>query len=82
MSLGMQVLMLYYGRQLIKSGHMTTGNLVSFILYQGDLGTYIRVWTHFVLINLFSYSCCIRLNFWMGVVFPEAVRENWVSNWV
>ncbi|XP_051728339.1 antigen peptide transporter 2-like isoform X1 [Ctenopharyngodon idella] len=42
MSLGIQVLMLYYGRQLIKSGHMTTGNLVSFILYQGDLGTYIR----------------------------------------
>ncbi|XP_043088986.1 antigen peptide transporter 2-like [Puntigrus tetrazona] len=42
MSLGMQFLMLYYGRQLIRSGHMSTGNLVSFILYQGDLGTYIR----------------------------------------
>ncbi|KAG7457607.1 hypothetical protein MATL_G00228900 [Megalops atlanticus] len=42
MSLGMQVLMLYYGRQLIKGGQMSTGNLVSFILYQGDLGSYIR----------------------------------------
>ncbi|KAG9333701.1 hypothetical protein JZ751_010691, partial [Albula glossodonta] len=41
MSLGMQVLMLYYGRQLIKGGQMTTGNLVSFILYQGDLGSYV-----------------------------------------
>ncbi|KAI2645065.1 ABC-type oligopeptide transporter ABCB9 [Labeo rohita] len=42
MSLGMQFLMLYYGRQLIRSGHMSTGNLVSFILYQADLGIYIR----------------------------------------
>ncbi|XP_016116205.1 antigen peptide transporter 2-like [Sinocyclocheilus grahami] len=42
MSLGIQVLIMYYGRQLIKSGCMSTGNLVSFILYQGDLGSYIR----------------------------------------
>lgn len=41
MSLGIQVLIMYYGRQLIKSGCMSTGNLVSFILYQGDLGSYI-----------------------------------------
>ncbi|XP_036371981.1 antigen peptide transporter 2a [Megalops cyprinoides] len=41
MSLGMQALMLYYGRQLIKGGQMSTGNLVSFILYQGDLGSYV-----------------------------------------
>lgn len=39
----MQVLMLYYGRQFIKSGDMTTGSLVSFILYQSDLGLGIRV---------------------------------------
>lgn len=42
MSLGIQVLMLYYGRQIIKSGSMSTGNLVSFILYQSDFGDYIR----------------------------------------
>ncbi|MBN3289408.1 ABCB9 protein, partial [Polypterus senegalus] len=37
-----QVIMLYYGRNLIQSGQMTTGNLVSFILYQSHLGSYIR----------------------------------------
>ncbi|TRY74359.1 hypothetical protein DNTS_032050 [Danionella cerebrum] len=42
MSLGIQVLMLYYGQQLIQSKRMSIGNLVSFILYQGDLGDYIR----------------------------------------
>uniref|UniRef100_A0A8C4ST10 ATP-binding cassette sub-family B member 9-like n=1 Tax=Erpetoichthys calabaricus TaxID=27687 RepID=A0A8C4ST10_ERPCA len=36
-----QVIMLYYGRHLIQSEQMTTGNLVSFILYQSDLGSYI-----------------------------------------
>ncbi|XP_078123105.1 antigen peptide transporter 2-like [Sander vitreus] len=40
--LGMQVCMLYYGRLFIRSGQMTTGNLVSFILYQSDLGDNIR----------------------------------------
>uniref|UniRef100_A0A8C9XBC7 Transporter associated with antigen processing, subunit type a n=1 Tax=Sander lucioperca TaxID=283035 RepID=A0A8C9XBC7_SANLU len=40
--LGMQVFMLYYGRLFIRSGQMTTGNLVSFILYQSDLGDNIR----------------------------------------
>uniref|UniRef100_A0A8C9W9R2 Transporter associated with antigen processing, subunit type a n=1 Tax=Scleropages formosus TaxID=113540 RepID=A0A8C9W9R2_SCLFO len=36
------VAMLYYGRRFIQSGQMTTGNLVSFILYQTDLGDNIR----------------------------------------
>lgn len=39
----MQVIMLYYGRIFIQSGQMTTGNLVSFIMYQSDLGDNIRV---------------------------------------
>lgn len=34
---------MYYGRLFIRSGQMTTGNLVSFILYQSDLGDNIRV---------------------------------------
>ncbi|XP_075867347.1 antigen peptide transporter 2a isoform X2 [Nelusetta ayraudi] len=40
--LSMQVLMLYYGRLFIQNGQMTTGNLVSFILYQSELGYCIR----------------------------------------
>ncbi|XP_062342636.1 antigen peptide transporter 2a [Osmerus eperlanus] len=40
--LGMQVIMLYYGRLFIQRGQMTTGNLVSFIIYQGDLANNIR----------------------------------------
>nr|XP_020514036.1 antigen peptide transporter 2-like [Labrus bergylta] len=44
--LGMQVFMLYYGRLFIKRGQMTTGNLVSFILYQSDLGDNIRTLTY------------------------------------
>ncbi|XP_076610031.1 antigen peptide transporter 2a [Chaetodon auriga] len=44
--LAMQVFMLYYGRLFIKSGQMTTGNLVSFILYQSHLGDDIRTLTY------------------------------------
>ncbi|XP_015260419.1 PREDICTED: antigen peptide transporter 2-like [Cyprinodon variegatus] len=44
--LGMQVLILYYGRLFIQMGQMTTGNLVSFIIYQSDLGTNIRTLTY------------------------------------
>lgn len=40
--LGMNVAMLYYGRLFIQYGQMSTGNLVSFILYQSDLGNNIR----------------------------------------
>lgn len=46
----MQVLMLYYGRRFIEEGQMTTGSLVSFILYQSDLGLGIRVQTKPLLI--------------------------------
>uniref|UniRef100_A0A8C8IND1 Transporter associated with antigen processing, subunit type a n=1 Tax=Oncorhynchus tshawytscha TaxID=74940 RepID=A0A8C8IND1_ONCTS len=38
----MQVAMLYYGRLFIQRGQMSTGNLVSFILYQSDLADNIR----------------------------------------
>ncbi|XP_034401173.1 antigen peptide transporter 2a [Cyclopterus lumpus] len=44
--LAMQGIMLYYGRLFIQSGQMTTGNLVSFILYQSDLGENIRTLTY------------------------------------
>ncbi|XP_036001693.1 antigen peptide transporter 2 [Fundulus heteroclitus] len=44
--LGMQVFILYYGRLFIKMGQMTTGNLVSFIIYQSDLGDNIRTLTY------------------------------------
>lgn len=44
--LGMQVLMLYYCRTFIRSGQLTTGNLVTFVLYQSDLGDNIRTLTY------------------------------------
>ncbi|XP_034561617.1 antigen peptide transporter 2a [Notolabrus celidotus] len=44
--LGMQVFILYYGRLFIQGGQMTTGNLVSFLLYQSDLGDNIRTLTY------------------------------------
>ncbi|KAM9385485.1 antigen peptide transporter 2a isoform 1-T1 [Pholidichthys leucotaenia] len=44
--LGMQVFVLHYGRLFIRMGQMTTGNLVSFILYQSDLGDSIRTLTY------------------------------------
>ncbi|XP_056154130.1 antigen peptide transporter 2a [Lampris incognitus] len=40
--LAIQVAMLYYGRLFIQKGEMTTGNLVSFILYQSNLGDNIQ----------------------------------------
>lgn len=47
MDVGMYVLMLYYGRRFIEEGQMTTGSLVSFILYQSNLGLGIRVQTNY-----------------------------------
>ncbi|XP_041867628.1 antigen peptide transporter 2a [Melanotaenia boesemani] len=44
--LAMQVFILYYGRLFIQKGQMTTGNLVSFILYQSNLGDNIRTLTY------------------------------------
>lgn len=41
--LGVTVAMLYYGRLFVMYGQMTTGNLVSFILYQTELAENIRV---------------------------------------
>ncbi|XP_058864933.1 antigen peptide transporter 2-like [Acipenser ruthenus] len=41
-TLAVQVVMLYYGRCLIKAGEMSTGSLVAFILYQRELGSHIR----------------------------------------
>eukprot|EP00062_Callorhinchus_milii_P027016 gi/632989819/ref/XP_007883851.1/ PREDICTED: antigen peptide transporter 2-like [Callorhinchus milii] len=38
-----QVLMLYFGQNLIQTGHMTSGRLIAFILYQMDLGRYVQV---------------------------------------
>ncbi|XP_068189135.1 antigen peptide transporter 2a [Antennarius striatus] len=38
----MQVFILYYGRLFIQSGQMTTGSLVSFILYHSDFADNIR----------------------------------------
>ncbi|KAF7689483.1 hypothetical protein HF521_012836 [Silurus meridionalis] len=40
--LGVKVAMLYYGHLFVTYGQMTTGNLVSFILYHSDLGDNIR----------------------------------------
>lgn len=40
--LGMRVLILWYGQQMIKSGQMTGGNLVSFLLYQMEIGGYVQ----------------------------------------
>ncbi|MCJ8748012.1 hypothetical protein PDJAM_G00159940 [Pangasius djambal] len=40
--LGVQVAMLYYGRLFVTYGQMTTGNLVSFVLYQTNLAQNIR----------------------------------------
>ncbi|KAI5089976.1 transporter associated with antigen processing, subunit type a, partial [Silurus meridionalis] len=40
--LGVKVAMLYYGRLFVTYGQMTTGNLVSFVLYQTNLAQSIR----------------------------------------
>ncbi|TRY76078.1 hypothetical protein DNTS_021358, partial [Danionella cerebrum] len=40
--LSMRVLILWYGHQMIKSGEMTAGNLVSFIMYQMEIGDHVQ----------------------------------------
>ncbi|XP_044838798.1 uncharacterized protein LOC123345808 [Mauremys mutica] len=42
LQLAVQVLMLYCGHQQIHAGLLTKGSLVSFILYQGDVGSYVK----------------------------------------
>ncbi|GCC18628.1 hypothetical protein chiPu_0021692, partial [Chiloscyllium punctatum] len=40
--LAMQLIMLYTGQHLIRNGQMSSGDLVAFIFYQGDFGSYVR----------------------------------------
>ncbi|XP_067112327.1 antigen peptide transporter 2a [Osmerus mordax] len=72
MALGMQVLMLHYGRQLIRVDQMTTGNLVSFILYQEHLGSYIMSVVHMYSNMLNSVGAAAK-------VFEYLDREPLVS---
>ncbi|XP_059495727.1 antigen peptide transporter 2-like [Stegostoma tigrinum] len=44
--LAMQLAMLYAGQHLIRNGQMSSGNLVAFILYQEDFGSYVRTLVH------------------------------------
>uniref|UniRef100_UPI00398E437A antigen peptide transporter 2-like isoform X1 n=1 Tax=Pristiophorus japonicus TaxID=55135 RepID=UPI00398E437A len=44
--LAMQVIMLYCGQYLIRTGQMTSGSLIAFILYQMDFGVYVRTLVH------------------------------------
>ncbi|KAG5830040.1 hypothetical protein ANANG_G00318920 [Anguilla anguilla] len=66
-SLGIQFLMLYYGRQLIRRGEMSTGNLVSFILYQGNMGSYVRS---------LVYICGNMLNSFRNLTFSYPTRPD------
>lgn len=43
MALGMQVLILNCGVQQILAGEVTRGGLLSFLLYQEEVGHYVRV---------------------------------------
>ncbi|XP_037650555.1 antigen peptide transporter 2a [Sebastes umbrosus] len=70
--LGMQVCMLYYGRLFIRSGKMTTGNLVSFILYQSDLGDNIRT-------LIYSFGNMLNSVGAAGKVFAYLDRKPLVS---
>ncbi|XP_063794261.1 antigen peptide transporter 2 [Pseudophryne corroboree] len=45
-NLGIQVLMLWLGHNLIKSGAMSSGEMVSFILFQMQTGDYLRSLVH------------------------------------
>ncbi|MEE6514056.1 hypothetical protein FKM82_022016 [Ascaphus truei] len=45
-SLANQVMMLYYGQHLIRSGFISSGKMVSFILYQMESESYIRTLVH------------------------------------
>ncbi|XP_029920258.1 antigen peptide transporter 2a [Myripristis murdjan] len=71
--LGMQVAMLYYGRLFIRRGQMTTGNLVSFILYQSNLGDHIRTLIYIFGDMLNSVGAA-------GKVFEYLDREPQVSS--
>uniref|UniRef100_UPI00398E787C antigen peptide transporter 2-like n=1 Tax=Pristiophorus japonicus TaxID=55135 RepID=UPI00398E787C len=44
--LAMQLIMLYCGHYLIRTGHMTSGKLIAFILYQMNFGTYVATLVH------------------------------------
>ncbi|XP_072406556.1 antigen peptide transporter 2-like [Chiloscyllium punctatum] len=42
----MQLIMLYAGQHLIRNRQMSSGDLVAFILYQGEFGSYVRTLVH------------------------------------
>uniref|UniRef100_A0A4W5L5E0 Transporter associated with antigen processing, subunit type a n=1 Tax=Hucho hucho TaxID=62062 RepID=A0A4W5L5E0_9TELE len=72
-ALVMQVAMLYYGRLFIQRGQMSTGNLVSFILYQSNMGTNIRTLIYIFGDMLNSVGAA-------GKVFEYLDREPQISN--
>ncbi|KAM9824021.1 antigen peptide transporter 2-like [Neosynchiropus ocellatus] len=68
----MQVLMLYCGRSFIQGQQMTTGSLVSFILYQSQLGDSIRILTY-------AYGDTLNCVVAAGKVFEFLDREPQIS---
>uniref|UniRef100_A0A3Q2FNH6 Transporter associated with antigen processing, subunit type a n=1 Tax=Cyprinodon variegatus TaxID=28743 RepID=A0A3Q2FNH6_CYPVA len=68
----MDVFILYYGRIFIQKGQMTTGQLVSFIIYQSNLGRNIRTLT-FVFGNMLNSVVAA------GKVFEYMDRKPLVS---
>ncbi|XP_034150767.1 antigen peptide transporter 2a [Esox lucius] len=67
-----QVAMLYFGRLFVQQGQMTTGNLVSFILYQSDLADNIRT-------LIYVYGDMLNSVGAAGKVFEYLDREPHVS---
>ncbi|KAL4629589.1 hypothetical protein GN956_G17023 [Arapaima gigas] len=83
--LAMQVGIMYYGRMFIQSGQMTTGNLVSFILYQSHLGQNIRTLIHIFGEMLNSVSAASKVFEYLdrkpqvsmdGTLQPETLRGH------
>lgn len=75
----MQVLVLYYGRLFIQRGQMTTGNLVSFILYQSNLGDNIRV-SHNALCSII-YFHTTTAHIWHAKVLYYFWQDNSYNPW-
>lgn len=75
----MQVFVLYYGRLFIQRGQMTTGNLVSFILYQSNLGDNIRV-SHNALCSII-YFHTTTAHIWHAKVLYYFWQDNSYNPW-
>ncbi|XP_069491383.1 antigen peptide transporter 2-like isoform X1 [Ambystoma mexicanum] len=75
MELATHVAMLYIGQHLVKTGSMSSGRLVSFILYQMEAGSHVRTMVHMYSQMILSVGAAEKVFHYMDRI-PEVSTDG------